>query len=72
MPAIEPLALSPRDAAAYLSVSKRTISRLVRARKITVRKAGLRTLVDVASLKAYYTALPLKTDHASSHNGGLL
>jgi excisionase family DNA binding protein len=62
MPAIEPLALSPRDAATYLSVSKRTLSRLIHAHKITVRKAGLRTLVDVASLKTYYESLPLKSD----------
>ena len=66
MPAvpIEPLALSPREAAAYLAISKRTLSRLIRSKKITARKAGPRTLVDVASLKAYYETLPLKTDHA--------
>ena len=63
MPALEPLALSPRDAAALLSISKRSLSRLI-ARKIAARKDGQRTLVDVASLKAYYAALPLKTDHA--------
>jgi excisionase family DNA binding protein len=65
MPALEPLALSPRDAAAYLSISKRTLSRLIAAKKIVARKDGPRTLVDVASLKAYYETLPLKTDHAS-------
>lgn len=66
MPAIpiEPLALSPREAAAYLAISKRTLSRLIRSKKIAARKAGLRTLVDVASLKAYYESLPLKADHA--------
>lgn len=64
MGTLEPIALSPREAAAYLAVSKRTLSRLIRANKIAARKAGLRTLVDVASLKAYYESLPLKTDHA--------
>jgi excisionase family DNA binding protein len=64
VPDIEPLALSPRDAAAYLSVSKRTISRLIAAEKIVARKDGVRTLVDVQSLKDYYKSLPLKTDHA--------
>jgi excisionase family DNA binding protein len=64
MPTLEPLALSPRDAAAYLSISKRTLSRLIAAKKIVARKDGPRTLVDVASLKAYYETLPLKTDHA--------
>ena len=69
MSALEPLALSPRDAAAFLSVSKRTLSRLIRARKIAARKEGVRTLVDVASIKAYYAALPLKTDHGPPRNG---
>jgi len=64
MSVIEPLALSPREAAAFLSISKRSLSRLIRARKIEARKSGPRTLVDVASLKAYYASLPKKTDHA--------
>lgn len=66
MPAvsIEPIAVSPRDAAQFLSISKRTLSRLIRSKTIAARKAGLRTLVDVASLKAYYESLPLKTDDA--------
>jgi excisionase family DNA binding protein len=60
---LEPLALSPREAAAFLSISKRSLSRLIRANKIEARKAGPRTLVDAASLKAYYETLPKKTDH---------
>jgi len=43
---IEPFALSPREAAKCLAVSKRTISRLITARKIVARKVGSRTLVD--------------------------
>ena len=58
--ALEPLALSPREAAAFLSISKRSLSRLIRAGKIEARKAGPRTLVDVASLKAYYELRPKK------------
>ncbi len=61
---LEPLALSPREAAAFLSISKRSLSRLIGAGKIEARKAGPRTLVDVASLRAYYESLPKKTDHA--------
>lgn len=60
---LEPLALSPREAAAFLSISKCNLSRLIRAGRIEARKAGRRTLVDVASLKAYYELLPKKTDH---------
>jgi excisionase family DNA binding protein len=59
----EPLALSPRDAAAMLAVSKRTVSRLIRTNKITARKHGKRTLVDVESVKAFYSGLPLKATH---------
>ncbi len=65
MGTLEPIALSPRDAAAFLGLSKRTMSRLISSRKITARKAGLRTLVDVASLKAYYETLPLKSDRSA-------
>jgi len=60
---LEPLALSPAAAARYLSISKRSLSRLITDGKIVARKAGPRTLVDVASLKAYYASLPKKTDH---------
>jgi hypothetical protein len=63
MGTLEPIALSPRDAAQFLSSSKRSLSRLIARRKIAARKDGVRTLVDVASLKAYYEALPRKTDH---------
>jgi excisionase family DNA binding protein len=61
---LEPLALAPAEAARYLSISKRSLSRLIAQRKIAARKHGPRTLVDVASLKAYYASLPKKTDHA--------
>ena len=60
----EPLAVSPRDAAAMLAVSKRTVSRLIRTNKITARKHGKRTLVDVESVKAFYAGLPVRADHA--------
>ena len=64
--ALEPLALPPRAAATFLSISKRSLSRLIRAGKIEARKAGPRTLVDVASLKAYCESRPKKTDHLPS------
>jgi hypothetical protein len=59
--AVEPLALSPRDAAKFLSISKRSLSRLIAARKIVARKDGPRTLVDMASLRSYYASLPVVT-----------
>lgn len=57
---LEPLAISPREAAELLSVSRRTISNLIRARKLVARKHGARTLVDVESVKAFYASLPIK------------
>ena len=61
---LEPLALSRAEAARSWSVSKRSSSRPIFEGKIEARKHGPRTLVDVASLKAYYAGLPKKTDHA--------
>jgi hypothetical protein len=64
VPDIEPLALSPRDAAAHPSLSKRSLSRLIAARKIIARKDGPRTLVDMASIRAYYESLPINSSAA--------
>jgi len=55
---LQPLALPPQAAAQFLSISKRSLSRLIAAGKIVARKEGSRTLVDVESLKAYYVRLP--------------
>lgn len=57
---LQPLALPPLAAAQFLSISKRSLSRLIAAGKIVARKEGSRTLVDVKSLKAYYARLPVK------------
>jgi hypothetical protein len=57
---LQPLALPPLAAAQFLSISKRSLSRLIAAGKIIARKEGTRTLVDVESLKAYYGRLPTK------------
>jgi excisionase family DNA binding protein len=54
---LQPLALAPLSAAPFLSISKRSLSRLIADGKIVARKDGTRTLVDVESLKAY---LPVK------------
>jgi hypothetical protein len=57
---LQPLALPPLAAAQFLSISKRSLSRLIAAGKIVARKQGSRTLVDVESLRAYYERLPVK------------
>jgi hypothetical protein len=61
---LEPLALSPVAASRHLSISKRTLSRLILTGKIEVCKAGPRALVDVASIKAHHVGLPKKIGHA--------
>jgi hypothetical protein len=55
---IVPIALPPADAARFLGISKRSLSRLVAAGKVTARKASRRTLVDRVSLETYYASLP--------------
>jgi excisionase family DNA binding protein len=55
---IEPLALSPDEAAALLSVNKRTIYRLITGKKLIARKLGACTLVDYQSVKRHYESLP--------------
>jgi excisionase family DNA binding protein len=55
---ITPVALPPADAARFLAVSRRTLSRLIADRKVVARRCGRRTLVDRASLETYYESLP--------------
>jgi excisionase family DNA binding protein len=61
---MNPLAVSPREAASILSISKRSVSRLIRARKLVAFKHGKRTLVDVESVKSFYASLPEIGDRA--------
>ncbi|HEY5305166.1 MAG TPA: helix-turn-helix domain-containing protein [Pseudolabrys sp.] len=62
---LEPLALSPADAAKFLSISKRALSLLIADGALPARKFGRRTLVDVVALKAYYATLAPKTNTGS-------
>ena len=57
-PNTEPLALSPAAAARFLGLSKRTIYNLLAAGTISARRAGKRTLIEVASLRKYLDSLP--------------
>jgi hypothetical protein len=63
---LQPLALAPLAAARFLSISKRSLSRLIADGKVVARKEGTRTLVDVESLKAYYATLPVKAEGNST------
>jgi excisionase family DNA binding protein len=59
----DPLALSPADAAAYVGLSRRTVSRLIEDGTVIARRHGRRTMIDGASLRAWYAAQPIVTDH---------
>jgi hypothetical protein len=65
---IEPAALSPEGAGAYLSLSKRAIYLLIADGALIAKRSGARTLVDFESTKAYCKSLPLKTVAASIPN----
>jgi excisionase family DNA binding protein len=52
------LALSILEAAKTLGVSEWTVKDLLRQGLLKGRKAGSRTLVEAAGLKAYWDALP--------------
>jgi excisionase family DNA binding protein len=64
IPLLERLAVSPIEAAGLLSVSKRTVARLLASGKIKAAKLGSRVLVDVPSLKALLADQPTNTDAA--------
>jgi excisionase family DNA binding protein len=59
MSTIEPLALSPAEAAAYLGVSQKTISRLIARGELSARKLGRMVLIDAATVKSFYGSLPV-------------
>jgi excisionase family DNA binding protein len=58
---ITPIALPPAEAARIIGISKRSLYRLVADNKVVARRDGSRrTLIDVASLRAYFESLPVK------------
>jgi excisionase family DNA binding protein len=58
MPEVEPLALSVKDTAKVLSISKSQVYVLLGDGTLTARKDGTRTLVDYATVKAHHESLP--------------
>jgi excisionase family DNA binding protein len=55
---IEPIAMSINDAVAYSGLGRSSIYEALKAGHITAKKAGRRTLILVADLKAYVANLP--------------
>jgi hypothetical protein len=58
MAEVEPLSLSIKDTIKTLSSSRGTVYALIGNGTLIARKAGIRTLVDYASVKAYHDSLP--------------
>lgn len=50
---VELLAVNSKDAATMLAVSERTIFNLAKAKRISCKKIGWRSVFSVASLKAF-------------------
>jgi excisionase family DNA binding protein len=61
---IEPLVLGVKDAAAFIGLSRSRLYELIEAREIEARKLGARTVVPIASLKAFVASSPLVREAA--------
>ena len=57
---IEPLVLGVKDAAAFIGLSKSRLYELISDGRIEARKLGARTVVPIASLRAFVAAAPTK------------
>lgn len=57
----EPLCLGVKDAAVYIGLSKSRLYELIDEGSIEARKLGARTVVPVASLRAFVENAPLKS-----------
>jgi excisionase family DNA binding protein len=55
---IEPIVLGVKDAADFIGLSRSRLYELIAEDKIEARKLGSRTVVPVASLRAYVEAAP--------------
>jgi hypothetical protein len=56
---IEPLFVSVTDAAHYLGLSEFQVKQELRKGSLSARKAGRRTLIEMASLKTFGATLPI-------------
>ena len=59
--AIEPLLLPIAEACRFAGMSRSALDERLGAGEITARKAGKRTLIETASLKALIASLPVAT-----------
>jgi excisionase family DNA binding protein len=59
------IAAPPAEAARIAGVSKNTVYQLLADRKVTAKKLGRKTLVDLASLQAWLDSLPAYSSKAA-------
>lgn len=64
MPFEEPLVLGVKDAATFIGLSKSRLYELIAEQKIDARKLGARTVVPVASLRAFVENAPRLSEAA--------
>jgi len=57
---VEPILVSPQQAASMIGCGKTQFYKLINAGKIIAKKQGRSTLIPVASLQAYAASLPEK------------
>jgi excisionase family DNA binding protein len=57
---LEPLVLGVKDAAAFIGLSRSRLYELIADQQIEARKLGCRTVVPIASLKAFVANAPTK------------
>lgn len=58
---MEPIVLGVKDAANFIGLSRSRVYELIADNQIEARKLGARTVVPVASLRAYVEAAPRLT-----------
>lgn len=55
---VEPITVDKNTACAMLGIAERMLMQLVRDGKLNAKKLGIRTVFDVADLKAFAAKLP--------------
>lgn len=55
---VEPMVLGVKEAAAFIGLSRSRLYELISEHKIEARKLGARTVVPIASLRAFVEAAP--------------
>jgi excisionase family DNA binding protein len=63
------LALSIEDAARYVGVSEKTLTRAITAKQLRAVRVGRRLLIEPADLRAWFHALPVTVEREPERRG---